>query len=216
MTKSAIKSLNIFIKVAVVTILLLLPNVSFAELGGPTIVEWVGYSASKNWIFFEPVDHSESGAYRVVGFFDLNSSDAATIKWYEPMIYDDDEPYCREFDAKLKKLKSELVDLKPIATNNIVVQVESARISDLTPSYFSPGDPSIPQYKLKIQLKYKELMGELDVTAYFEDVVKVLAAYEIPQNKSILAVITYVGTYEYRGYEVQTPILLTLPAMIKP
>jgi hypothetical protein len=203
--------MSLKIKLCSIVFILFFAGSLFATMGGPTAIEVLGYDPVTRKVFFMLVDKSDSGAFPLVAYFDLLSNAPDRIVWHQEFGGEKLNYKEAVFEQKVNSLRNRLVKLKEIPTKEVKTTATVRQLKDYITDYMiSGGQPPVPKYSLKVKLKYFNLRGEGELTAYINDKYQIKNAYLVPGESYAVVILSYIGsTPEEGGYEKQTAALLT-------
>ena len=193
--------------------LILLPCTSFATVGGPHNVEFLGYDAKDQKVYL--LKHYEDGRGRLPQLyyyqFKNNKQPEKLIQvnslYINPKTqkidYDQDS---RLFNQEIRKIKNRLQPLVTISKSTIKVKVLN-RTTSKEKSWYDPNE-FIPKYKYTYQLTSKNLKSQIHQAIDYRQGLSISQAYKIPNQQKMIATVKYLGLPFETGYTIEDPVLL--------
>ncbi len=182
--------------------LLAVPVVARATVGGPRLLDVLGWSPDERRVYVHVMPMDESGDFGDVLYFALDSPTPE-----RPMLAEWSR--ASEGDgaaiAKLAALRGRLVamPLEPSVARPAWVTVMS---TDTTQCCYE----DVPRYR--VRATWLGGTAEFEFTCFYRTCVAMKSVHPVPGRKERLVVLAFEGICCEGGYETQEPVLLATPA----
>lgn len=177
----------------------LLVSPVLGSLGGPDLVEVLGWDPADRKVYVAQHYRGESGYPPAIASFDLKSASPGRRVVLSWSVGTDG----KEYDRRARQLRSRLQPLPatPAAsmfTRTQVVGLDTVEVAGIR----------WPRYRILLQRLDNDWPGTLEVRTYRDPSVRVLSLRPIPGEKLQLGIVSFLGIPYEGGYETQTPVLL--------
>nr|WP_214647316.1 aminotransferase [Acinetobacter sp. ANC 5414] len=199
--------------------LILLPCTSFATVGGPHNVEFLGYDVKDQKVYL--LKHYEDGRGRLPQLyyyqFKNNKQPEKLIQvnslYINPKTkkidYDQDST---QFNKDILKIKKRLAPL--IAVNKTSAKVQIVKKTRVQKSASSGFDDLITEYQYRYKVVTPQLSSLQHTAKAYKPNLNISQAFKIPQHNKMVVAVKYLGIPFETGYSIEDPVLLT-PKKIK-
>lgn len=195
--------------------LILLPCTSFATVGGPHNVEFLGYDAKDQKVYL--LKHYQDGRGRLPQLyyyqFKNNQQPEKLIQvnslYINPKTkkidYDQDST---GFDQDILKIKKRLTPLIPV--NKTLTKIQIVKKTRVQKSANSGFDDLITEYQYRYKVTTPQLSSLQQKAVAYKPNLNVSQAFKIPQHNTMVVAVKYLGIPFETGYTIEDPVLLTL------
>jgi len=195
--------------------LILLPCTSFATVGGPHNVEFLGYDAKDQKVYL--LKHYQDGRGRLPQLyyyqFKNNQQPEKLIQvnslYINPKTkkidYDQDST---RFDQDILKIKKRLTPL--ISVNKTLTKIQIVKKTRVQKSANSGFDDLITEYQYRYKVTTPQLSSLQQKAVAYKPNLNVSQAFKIPQHNTMVVAVKYLGIPFETGYTIEDPVLLTL------
>ena len=193
--------------------LILLPCTSFATVGGPHNVEFLGYDAKDQKVYL--LKHYQDGRGRLPQLyyyqFKNNKQPEKLIQvnslYINPKTkkidYDQDST---RFDQDILKIKKRLTPL--ISVNKTLTKIQIVKKTRVQKSANSGFDDLITEYQYRYKVTTPQLSSLQQKAVAYKPNLNVSQAFKIPQHNTMVVAVKYLGIPFETGYTIEDPILL--------
>lgn len=193
--------------------LILLPCTSFATVGGPHNVEFLGYDAKDQKVYL--LKHYQDGRGRLPQLyyyqFKNNKQPEKLIQvnslYINPKTkkidYDQDST---RFDQDILKIKKRLTPLIPV--NKTLTKIQIVKKTRVQKSANSGFDDLITEYQYRYKVTTPQLSSLQQKAVAYKPNLNVSQAFKIPQHNTMVVAVKYLGIPFETGYTIEDPVLL--------
>ncbi|WP_425916652.1 aminotransferase [Acinetobacter sp. TSRC1-2] len=195
--------------------LILLPCTSFATVGGPHNVEFLGYDAKDQKVYL--LKHYQDGRGRLpqLYYYQLKNNKQPEKLIQVNSLYinpktkkiDYDQDSTR-FDQDIFKIKKRLTPL--IAVNKAFTKIQIVKKTRVQKSVNSGFDDLITEYQYRYKVTTPQLSSLQQKAVAYKPNLNISQAFKIPQHNKMVVAIKYLGIPFETGYTIEDPVLLTL------
>ncbi|OAL79774.1 aminotransferase [Acinetobacter sp. SFB] len=195
--------------------LIMLPCTSFATVGGPQNVEFLGYDAKDQKVYL--LKHYEDGRGRLPQLyyyqFKNNKQPEKLIQVNSLYIHPktkkiDYDQESTQFNKDILKIKKRLTPL--IAVNKASANVQILKKTRVQKSVNSGLDGFITEYQYRYKVVTPQLSSLQHIAKAYKPNLNISQAFKIPQHNKIVVAVKYLGIPFETGYTIEDPVLLTL------
>ena len=193
--------------------LTLLPCTSFATVGGPHNVEFLGYDAKDQKVYL--LKHYQDGRGRLPQLyyyqFKNNKQPEKLIQvnslYINPKTkkidYDQDST---RFDQDILKIKKRLAPL--ISVNKTLTKIQIVKKTRVQKSANSGFDDLITEYQYRYKITTPQLSSLQQKAVAYKPNLNVSQSFKIPQHNTMVVAVKYLGIPFETGYTIEDPVLL--------
>ena len=191
-----------------------LPGVASATVGGPTVVEVLGYAPVDRKIYWLEDREDSSDELPQLWFMRTDGAQAgkpiAVRSWYPPdpraVTHDEEEGIDVRFEARVERLRRHLV---PMTETTERWRVDTEILGSRTWSGEKFGFGERPEHTVRctpVHTSGSALAPAVDVTVYEKPEVDIAGAFEGPSPAIGIVVLRHLGDPYETGYEVDTVV----------
>ena len=184
------------------TMLVLVPTRASATVGGPTVVEVIGYAPIDRKIYWLAHHEGEGDALPQLWFVRVDGSHAgepiAVRSWYR-----EGGP---SFDDRLARLRRHVVAMTDVTSHWTLATTAGTRVTwDGEPLGFGKRKGRRVRCEL-VDARGTSSADSVEVTVYDSTKVSIARAFEIPRGDAGIVVLRYLGDPFEIGYDVDTVV----------
>jgi hypothetical protein len=192
------------------TAMFIAPRDAAATVGGPKVIEVLGYAPIDRKVYF--LEHREDSSDALPQLFFVrvdgpHAGDPIAAQSWRARDDDDEEEARARFDRRLARLRSHLRPLRA-TTGRWELRTEVTRQGTWDGEPF--GFASRDEFHVRCELEDRDASqsaSPVTVTTYDTDAVEIVAEFAVPAGEVSFVVLRYLGQPWELGYEVDTPVL---------
>jgi hypothetical protein len=174
-----------------------------ATVGGPTLLDVLGWSPAERRVYVRVVPMNAAGEFGEVLCFALDAPDPERPLPVPGLRGGENTSQDAGLLARLAALRERLVSLIPEPATALPERVTVVSADTARDCY------DAVRYRMRARW---EDGPELDVTCFHRPDVAVKGVYRVPGRRERLLVVSLIGHCEEGGYETQEPVFLANPA----
>ena len=195
--------------------LILLPCTSFATVGGPHNLEFLGYDGKDQKVYL--LKHYEDGRGRLpqLYYYQFKNNKQPEKLIQVNSLYVNPKTKKIDYDQDSIQFNKDILKIKKRLTPLIVINKTSAKIQIVKKTRVqksaNPGfDNLISEYQYRYKVTTPQLSSLQHKAVAYKPYLNISQAFKIPQHNKIVVAVKYLGIPFETGYSIEDPVLLTL------
>lgn len=198
--QSRLKNVGLLVGgISLVVLLLGQINPAYSSVGGPALVEPLGWNPETGEVFFREIHVGESGYAPYILRLQLSE----TTHQFERVQWSIEVPEDSTYQMNLQFIERRLSPLNQRLTTTIP---SIYRVTEM--DTIESGGIRWPSYRVRVRWFNGACVGSVEAMAYRDPSLRMVRLYSILGRDDLIGVFSYIGIPFETGYEVQVPVLL--------
>jgi hypothetical protein len=168
-----------------------------ASVGGPELVDVLGWSASEHAAYVRVTHVNESGEHPWIVRMRVRSSVSDTLAWSRGS--EDEASYSRH----VTELRQRLSRLEELLTTTFPSRLDIVHHDSLRNGYGNWG-----RYRVRVSDFGGFCEGTIEAITYNDPAMRLLRVYRVPESERMVGIVSFFGLPLESGYEVQSAVIL--------